>query len=81
MKIHIIGICGTFMGGVARLARDLGHQVSGSDANTYPPMSTQLESLGIELSEGYRADNLPTDVDQISLAIPFRGATPNSKPC
>lgn len=51
------------MGGVARLARDLGFQVSGSDANTYPPMSAQLESLGIELSEGYRAENIPDNVD------------------
>jgi len=61
-NIHIIGICGTFMGGVARLARDLGMRVTGSDANTYPPMSTQLESLGIELSEGYRPENIPNDV-------------------
>jgi len=63
MNIHIIGICGTFMGGVARLARDLGMIVTGSDANTYPPMSTQLESLGIELFEGYSADNIPEDTD------------------
>jgi len=63
MKIHIIGICGTFMGGVARLARDLGMTVTGSDANTYPPMSTQLESLGIELFEGYSADNIPENTD------------------
>lgn len=65
MKIHIIGICGTFMGGLARLARDLNMHVSGSDANTYPPMSTQLESLGIELAEGYRAKNIPDDVDVV----------------
>lgn len=65
MKIHIIGICGTFMGGVARLARDLGHHVTGSDANTYPPMSTQLESLGIELYEGYQASNIADDVDVV----------------
>lgn len=63
MKIHIIGICGTFMGGVARLARDLGMTVTGSDANTYPPMSTQLESLGIDLFEGYSADNIPENTD------------------
>jgi UDP-N-acetylmuramate: L-alanyl-gamma-D-glutamyl-meso-diaminopimelate ligase len=65
MKLHIIGVCGTFMGGVARLARELGHSVSGSDANTYPPMSTQLESLGIDLAEGYRAENIPEDADMI----------------
>lgn len=63
MNIHIIGICGTFMGGVARLARDLGHVVSGSDANTYPPMSTQLESLGIALFEGFSAKQITADVD------------------
>lgn len=65
MNIHIIGICGTFMGGVARLACDLGMNVTGSDANTYPPMSTQLESLGIDLSEGFAADNIPENVDLV----------------
>jgi len=65
VNIHIIGICGTFMGGVARLARDLGMTVTGSDANTYPPMSTQLESLGIDLSEGFKADNIPENVDLV----------------
>ena len=53
MHIHILGICGTFMGGIALLARAMGHQVSGSDANVYPPMSTQLEAAGIQLQEGY----------------------------
>jgi UDP-N-acetylmuramate: L-alanyl-gamma-D-glutamyl-meso-diaminopimelate ligase len=53
MHIHILGICGTFMGGVAALAREAGHQVSGCDAGVYPPMSTQLEQLGINLIEGY----------------------------
>ncbi|MGB5347300.1 MAG: UDP-N-acetylmuramate:L-alanyl-gamma-D-glutamyl-meso-diaminopimelate ligase [Woeseia sp.] len=53
MHIHILGICGTFMGGVAALARAAGHDVSGSDANVYPPMSTQLAQLGIDVHEGY----------------------------
>lgn len=53
MHIHILGICGTFMGGIALIARQLGHQVSGSDQNVYPPMSTQLASQGITLHEGY----------------------------
>jgi len=53
MHIHIIGICGTFMGGIAALARSAGHRVTGSDANVYPPMSSQLEALGIELINGY----------------------------
>ena len=56
MHIHILGICGTFMGGVALLARELGFTVSGSDAGVYPPMSTQLEAQGITLVEGYSAD-------------------------
>ena len=54
MNLHILGICGTFMGGVAALARELGHRVQGSDANVYPPMSTQLEQLGIELNPSRR---------------------------
>ena len=58
MHIHILGICGTFMGGVAALARAAGHRVSGSDRNVYPPMSTQLAALGIELHEGYDAAQL-----------------------
>jgi UDP-N-acetylmuramate: L-alanyl-gamma-D-glutamyl-meso-diaminopimelate ligase len=53
MHIHILGICGTFMGGIALLAREQGVRVSGSDANVYPPMSTQLSAAGIELDEGY----------------------------
>ncbi len=53
MRVHILGICGTFMGGIAALAREAGHEVTGSDANVYPPMSTQLEALGIHLTEGW----------------------------
>jgi UDP-N-acetylmuramate: L-alanyl-gamma-D-glutamyl-meso-diaminopimelate ligase len=56
--IHILGICGTFMGGIALLARELGFRVSGSDANVYPPMSTQLEEAGIALMEGYHPSHL-----------------------
>lgn len=56
--IHILGICGTFMGGIALLARELGYRVTGSDANVYPPMSTQLQAAGIELMEGYEAGHL-----------------------
>ncbi len=58
MRLHILGICGTFMGGVAALARELGLEVEGSDTNVYPPMSTQLEALGIELMPGYKAEHL-----------------------
>ncbi len=53
MRIYILGICGTFMAGVARLATERGHQVGGADANIYPPMSTQLQSLGTDLHQGY----------------------------
>ncbi len=58
MHLHILGICGTFMGGLALLARELGHTVTGSDAGVYPPMSSQLEAAGIALMDGYRAENL-----------------------
>ena len=58
MHIHILGICGTFMGGVAALAREAGHRVTGCDAGVYPPMSDQLRALGIELIEGYGANQL-----------------------
>jgi UDP-N-acetylmuramate: L-alanyl-gamma-D-glutamyl-meso-diaminopimelate ligase len=58
MHIHILGICGTFMGGVAALAREAGHRVTGCDANVYPPMSDQLRGLGIELIEGFSADQI-----------------------
>jgi len=58
MHIHILGICGTFMGGIAALARESGHTVTGCDANVYPPMSDQLRALGIDLIEGYGADQL-----------------------
>jgi len=58
MHVHILGICGTFMGGIAAIARAAGHRVTGSDRNVYPPMSTQLEALGIEIVEGFEAAQL-----------------------
>ncbi|MDD5175254.1 MAG: UDP-N-acetylmuramate:L-alanyl-gamma-D-glutamyl-meso-diaminopimelate ligase [Sterolibacterium sp.] len=63
MHIHILGICGTFMGGIALLAQSAGHRVSGCDANVYPPMSTQLKEQGISLSEGYDADQIDLQPD------------------
>ncbi len=63
MHIHILGICGTFMGGVAALAREAGHRVTGCDSGVYPPMSDQLRHLGIELVEGYDADQLKLKPD------------------
>jgi UDP-N-acetylmuramate: L-alanyl-gamma-D-glutamyl-meso-diaminopimelate ligase len=65
MKLHILGICGTFMGGVAALARELGHAVDGSDQSVYPPMSTQLEQLGIGLNAGYDPAFISADTDMV----------------
>ena len=67
MHIHILGICGTFMGGIALLARETGVRVSGSDAGVYPPMSTQLEEQGIVLHEGYAPDQLSPAPDQVVI--------------
>jgi len=63
MHIHILGICGTFMGGIAAIAREAGHRVTGCDANVYPPMSDQLRALGIDLIEGFAADQLALKPD------------------
>lgn len=63
MHIHILGICGTFMGGIAVLAKQAGHTVTGCDANVYPPMSTQLEAQGIQLIEGFAADQAKLNPD------------------
>ncbi|MDH0099423.1 UDP-N-acetylmuramate:L-alanyl-gamma-D-glutamyl-meso-diaminopimelate ligase [Ectopseudomonas hydrolytica] len=65
MHIHILGICGTFMGSLAVLAKELGHRVTGSDANVYPPMSTQLEAQGIELMQGYDPAHLQPAPDLV----------------
>ena len=63
MRLHILGICGTFMGGLALLARQAGHTVTGCDANVYPPMSTQLQEQGIHLIEGFSPDQINDDID------------------
>src|SRR4051812_8207017 len=65
MHVHIVGICGTFMGGIAALARASGHRVTGSDQNVYPPMSEQLSALGIELIEGYDPQQLQLRPDVV----------------
>ena len=67
MRIHILGICGTFMGGIAVFARQLGHEIMGSDANIYPPMSDQLAAQGIELFEGYDAAHLKPAPDLVVI--------------
>jgi len=65
MHLHILGICGTFMGGIAAIAREAGHTVTGSDANAWPPMSTQLEALGIGLMQGYEPSHLDPRPDVV----------------
>ncbi|MGF1697388.1 UDP-N-acetylmuramate:L-alanyl-gamma-D-glutamyl-meso-diaminopimelate ligase [Vibrio lamellibrachiae] len=77
MHIHILGICGTFMGGAAVLARQLGHKVTGSDANVYPPMSTLLESQGIEIIEGFAPSQLDPQPDLVVIG----NAMSRGNPC
>jgi UDP-N-acetylmuramate: L-alanyl-gamma-D-glutamyl-meso-diaminopimelate ligase len=76
MHLHILGICGTFMGGIALLARALGHRVTGSDANVYPPMSNQLEAAGITLMEGYEASHLEPAPDVVVVGNAMRRGIP-----
>lgn len=77
MHIHILGICGTFMGGAAVLARQLGHKVTGSDANVYPPMSTLLESQGIDIIEGFD----PSQLDPAPDLVVIGNAMSRGNPC
>lgn len=76
MKIHILGICGTFMGGIALLARASGIEVTGSDSNVYPPMSTMLAAEGIQLTDGYDPAHLSTDVQAIVVGNFMRRGMP-----
>ncbi|MFT3779489.1 MAG: UDP-N-acetylmuramate:L-alanyl-gamma-D-glutamyl-meso-diaminopimelate ligase [Ottowia sp.] len=81
MHIHILGICGTFMGGVAALAREAGHRVTGCDAGVYPPMSDQLRALGIELIEGYGADQMALKPDVFVVGnVVSRARLPDGSP-
>lgn len=77
MHLHILGICGTFMGSLALLARELGHRVTGSDQNVYPPMSTQLEQAGIELIQGYD----PAQLDPTPDLVVIGNAMSRGNPC
>ncbi len=76
MHLHILGICGTFMGGVALVARALGHRVTGSDTNVYPPMSTQLQQAGIDLLEGFDASQLRPAPDVVVVGNAMRRGIP-----
>ena len=81
MHIHILGICGTFMGGLAALAREAGHQVTGCDAGVYPPMSDQLRALGIELIEGFGADQMALEPDVFVIGnVVSRARLPDGSP-
>ena len=71
MHVHILGICGTFMGGIAALAKAAGHRVTGSDQQVYPPMSDQLRALGIELVEGYDPAQLDPVPDVVVIGNAF----------
>lgn len=77
MRLHILGICGTFMGSLAQLAKQLGHEVSGSDAGVYPPMSDQLEAAGIVLSEGFDPANIPADTDLVIIGNAMSRGNPS----
>jgi UDP-N-acetylmuramate: L-alanyl-gamma-D-glutamyl-meso-diaminopimelate ligase len=81
MHIHILGICGTFMGGLAALAREAGHRVTGCDAGVYPPMSDQLRALGIELIEGFDADQMALQADMYVIGnVVSRARLPDGSP-
>ncbi len=81
MHIHILGICGTFMGGLAALAREAGHRVTGCDAGVYPPMSDQLRALGIDLIEGFGADQLALKPDMFVIGnVVSRSRKPDGTP-
>ena len=81
MHIHILGICGTFMGGLAALAREAGHKVTGCDAGVYPPMSDQLRALGIELIEGYGVDQIALKPDMFVVGnVVSRATLPDGRP-
>jgi UDP-N-acetylmuramate: L-alanyl-gamma-D-glutamyl-meso-diaminopimelate ligase len=81
MHVHILGICGTFMGGLALLARAMGHKVTGSDANVYPPMSTQLEQQGIELIQGFDPAQLGKEGDNQPDLVVIGNAMSRGNPC
>src|SRR6266568_2348980 len=75
-RFHFLGICGTAMGSVAAALRERGFQVSGSDENVYPPMSTFLEKEGVALKKGYRAENIPRDADVVVIGNAMKRGNP-----
>ena len=76
MHIHIWGICGTFMGGIALIAKQAGHKVTGADQNVYPPMSDELQMAGIEIYQGYGAEQLDCKPDLIVVGNVMKRGMP-----
>ena len=76
MHYHLIGICGTAMASLAGMLQAKGHKITGSDQNVYPPMSTQLEQLGIRLLEGYKPENLDVGADRIIVGNTIKRGNP-----
>ena len=76
MRLHILGVCGTFMSGLAILAKQSGHEVSGSDSNVYPPMSIQLKEQGIPLREGYDPAHIDPNVDCVIVGNVIKRGNP-----
>ena len=87
MHIHILGICGTFMGGLAQIAKQLGHKVTGSDQNVYPPMSEELVKLNIDVMSGYDSEHLSSNPDIVLVGNTLSRGNPaieymlNQKTC
>jgi UDP-N-acetylmuramate: L-alanyl-gamma-D-glutamyl-meso-diaminopimelate ligase len=80
-SFHFLGICGTAMGSVAAALRERGFTVTGSDENIYPPMSTFLESRGVVLNSGYRAENIPEDASVVVIGNAIKRGNPRSRRC
>src|SRR3990167_1909228 len=76
MRIHILGVCGTFMAGVFVFSKAFGHGVSGSDQNVYPPMSDQLQALGVNLFSGYAAENLTDNIECVIVGNAMKRGNP-----
>ena len=76
MHVHILGICGTFMGGIAVIAKQLGFKVTGADENVYPPMSTMLMEQGIEIIQGYDPKQLTSDIDLVIIGNAMKRGNP-----
>jgi len=77
--VYLVAICGMGMGSFAGLLKEQGYQVTGSDKNVYPPMSTQLEEMGIKLLQGYNADNLSVRPDLVIVGNTVKKDNPEAR--